>query len=491
MPITKIYIESNFVAIDNGSELINYIPNGNSDFEHLGNGNYCVFKSGGQLMKNYSFNYLDVRTKAGAAIGGGTEAEVVLYLTTVFNTASGGSEAYLQSRIVVTQEDVSTTLGGIIDSTKEYFLDGVIDMGSTQITVPSGGVNIKGFDFNVSGLTSSENTYTMFTGATAGDVLLFDFKIEVTGTGSKVFDLTNSSGLNAFEISRINFNGCTSLGELDGYRQGLETGTGRFGGTPNLIFSGTWLGGYFIDTSIVRSLTAGAYSIYEVGTSFLMNSRFRSNQNIELPTTASFIDFARTNFANPNTLQLDNCIVSRNGIFDATDTSIIPNIDRGDVECYFKGNTGLFNTYVGGKVFVNSTVTTVVSATSTFYTLNGTWSYENLQHFDNPASGELRHLGVNPIEFNLVADLTLDSNSNDVLEVRLRKWNNSTSSFENFGNQVRQVNNLVGGRDVAFFTILESITLNQNDYVFLQVANNSDNTDITAEIGSFIRAEAR
>ena len=61
MPITKIYIESNFVAIDNGSELINYIPNGNSDFEHLGNGNYCVFKSGGQLMKNYSFNYLDVK----------------------------------------------------------------------------------------------------------------------------------------------------------------------------------------------------------------------------------------------------------------------------------------------------------------------------------------------------------------------------------------------------------------------------------------------
>jgi hypothetical protein len=425
----------------------------------------------------------------------------------IFNSSNGRYEGFngsswaalaeipestaFQSRIIVNQDNVATTLGGLIDSTKEYFLDGVIDMGSTQITVPSGGVNVKGFDFNVSGLTSSENTYTMFTGATAGDVLFSDFKIEVTGTSSQVFDLNNSSGSNAFEILRINFNGCTSLGELDGYRQGLETGTGRFGGAPNLILSGTWLGGYFIDTSIVRSLTAGAYSIYEAGTSFLMNSRFRSNQNINLPSTASFIDFARTNFANPNTLQLDNCIVSRNGIFDATDTSIIPNIDRGDVECYFKGNTGLLNTYVGGKVFVNSTVTTVVSAVSTFYALNGVWGSENLQHFDNPASSELRHLGVNPIEFNLVADLTLDSNPNDVLEVRLRKWNNSASSFENFGNQVRQVNNLVGGRDVAFFTILESITLNQNDYVFLQVANNSDITDITAEIGSFIRAEAR
>ena len=80
--------------------------------------------------------------------------------------------------------------------------------------------------------------------------------------------------------------------------------------------------------------------------------------------------------------------------------------------------------------------------------------------------GELRHLGVNPIEFNLVADLVLESNPNNVLEVRFRKWNDATSTFENFGNQVRQVNSLVGGRDVAFFTVLQSITLNQNDYVF-------------------------
>jgi hypothetical protein len=255
--------------------------------------------------------------------------------------------------------------------------------------------------------------------------------------------------------------------------------------------SGTWLGGYFIDTSIVRSLTAGAYSIYEAGTAFLMNSRFRSNQNIDLPSTASFIDFGKTNFANANTLQLDNCIVSRNGVFDATDTAIVPNIDRADVESYFKGNTGILNTYVGGKVFVNSTSTTVVSSGSTFYTLNGIWSSESLQHFDNPSGGQLRHLGVNPIEFNLISDLVLESNPNNVLEVRFRKFDASTSTFENFGNQVRQVNSLVGGRDVAFFTILQSITLNQNDYIFMQVANNNGNNNITAEIDSFMRIEAR
>jgi len=405
--------------------------------------------------------------------------------------STGDSSLPLENRIVVTQANKDTTLGGTIDSDKEYFLDGIIDMGTTQITVPSGGINIKGFDFNVSGLTSSENSYTMFTGAASGDVIWANFYIEVNGTSSQVLDLTNGSGFNAFEIDRINFNNCTSLGELNGYRQGLETGTGRFGGTPNLILSGTWIGGYFIDTSIVRSLTDGSYSLYEEGTSFTMASRFRSNQNIDLPATASFFDFKTSNFVNPNTLQLDDCIVSRNGVFDATDSTIIPNIDRVDVETYFKGNTGILNTYVGGKVLVGSTSTTVVSAGSTFYTLNGNWSTESLQHFDSPSGGQLRHLGINPIEFNLIADLVLDSNPNNVLEVRFRKFNASTSTFENFGNQVRQVNSLVGGRDVAFFTILQSITLNQNDYVFMQVANNNGNNNITAEIDSFMRVEAR
>ena len=41
------------------------------------------------------------------------------------------------------------------------------------------------------------------------------------------------------------------------------------------------------------------------------------------------------------------------------------------------------------------------------------------------------------------------------------------------------------------FTLLQSITLNQNDYVFLQVANNNGNNNITAELDSFMRVEAR
>ena len=72
------------------------------------------------------------------------------------------NEIYLDNIIVCTQANKDTTLGGTIDSTKEYFLDGVIDMGTTQITVPTTGMTIRGYSFDLSGLTSSENNYTMF-----------------------------------------------------------------------------------------------------------------------------------------------------------------------------------------------------------------------------------------------------------------------------------------------------------------------------------------
>jgi hypothetical protein len=222
-----------------------------------------------------------------------------------------------------------------------------------------------------------------------------------------------------------------------------------------------------------------------------MASRFRSNQNIDLPASAAFFDFSPSNFPNPNTVQLSEAIISRNGTFNPTDSNITPNLSRADVQAQYKGCVGIQNTYVGGKTSISSASATVIAAGSTFYDLNGTWSTSGLQHFDSPSPGQLRHTGVNPIEFNLTADLVLESTPNDVLEVRFRKWDDSASSFIDFGNQLRQVNSLVGGRDVAFFTMLSSITLEQNDYIMLQVANNNGNNNVTAEVDSFFRVQER
>lgn len=423
--------------------------------------------------------------KAGDGISVTKDGDTITLATT------GDPSSGLNNRIVVTQ---ASDLSGVLDSTKEYFIDGIVDMGSQTITVPAGGLNLTGYNFDVSKLISSQASYTMFVspGGGSGNLLGKDYGVEVTGAGSQVYNLTSATGLDAFEFARINYNNCTSLGEITNYRQGLEVGTGRFGGQPELTLSGTWLGGYFIDTSIVRSLTDGAYTLFKAGTAFVMNSRFRSNQNIDLPASASFFDFAPSNFVNPSTVQVQGVIITRNGTFDATDSNITPNIDETALVSAWTSNNGMPNTFEGGSIGVTTSAVTTINTIGVFETLNATtWTPLDLQHFDNPADGQLRHLGNTPREYKIVADFTIEGPANDVISLRVRKFDSSAASFSTVLTQTRQINALVGGRDVAFFAININTELDQNDYVFLEVANQTTTGNVEAEVDSYYIVEDR
>ena len=406
-------------------------------------------------------------------------------LTNTVDPATG-----LSNRVVVTE---AADLAGLLDATKEYFIDGIVDMGSQSIEVPAGGLSLTGYNFDVSKLISSAAAYTMFTSPVggSGNLLGKDYAVEVTGSGSQVYNITSATGFNAFEFARINYNNCESLGSITNYRQGLEVGTGRFGGKPQLELVGTWVGGYFIDTSIVRSLTDGAYSLFKAGAGFSMASRFRSNQNIDLPASVSFIDFSASNFVNPSTLQLEGCLISRAGVFDASDTNITPNVAASALISRWTDNNGITNTFVGGQSNISSESTTTISSTGVFVDLAGTFTASDLQHFDAPANGQLRHLGTSPQEYQINGQLVIDGGSGDVIDIKVVIFRDATPGFEDGKTTSRVINNLQGGRDVAYFVIIDNITLNQNDYVKLMVANTSDTSDITAELDSFFIVEAR
>jgi len=106
-------------------------------------------------------------------------------LETLFNVSAS-------NRVLV---KTASDLAGTLDSTVEYFIDGIIDMGSQAIELPAGGLNFTGYNFNVSKLVSSASNYTMFTSPVggSGDLLGKDYAIEVTGASSKVYDLTDSN----------------------------------------------------------------------------------------------------------------------------------------------------------------------------------------------------------------------------------------------------------------------------------------------------------
>lgn len=392
--------------------------------------------------------------------------------------------AYLRDRDNIVIVRKASDLANI-DSTKEYFLDGIIDMGTQSIEVPATGMTLRGYSFDLSGLTSSEDNYTMFTSPVggSGNLLGVDYYMSVTGTNSKVYDLTDATGFNAFEFAQINYIDCTSLGEINGYRQGLETGSGRFGGSPSLTLSGTWVGGYRITTTIIRSLSAGMTEpVFKAGTGFTMASRFLTDINADLPASAALCDFSTTNFSNPSTIQVKGAIISRGGSFDATDSNIFPNLSASDLQCDWDGNIGIENTFVGGNSSITTETQTTISTVNTAVDIAGTFTTDDLQHFDAPSNGQLRHTGINPREFIVNFDFVLEGGANDDYTIRLYKFDGTSSSP--IYKQTRVINNLVGGRDVAYFNGQTSVILEQNQYVFWRVENNTDTTNCTLELES-------
>lgn len=408
-------------------------------------------------------------------------------------TGGTGVADNLDRRIICNQSNKDATLGGVIDSTKQYFLDGIINMGSTQITIPPGGMSIAGYSFDISGLTSTEDNYTMFISETpvigSGNLLGLDYLVEVSGTNSKVYELYDATGFNAFEFQRINYINCTSLGDIHGYRQGFEGGTGRFGSSPSLTMHGTWLGGYRITTSIVRNMDDSTTEpLFKAGTAFQMQSRFLTDINCDLGDLQPFCDFAPANFPNASTIQFRAAIFSRGSLFDTSDTNITPNLAASDLPCAWNNNVGILNTFSGGNLNVTAAAQTVISAIDTPVDIAGTFTTTDLQHFDSPANGQLRHIGLSPIEYNVIFDFVLDGNSNEIYEISLIRVDTLAVETVEY-TQTRVINNNVGPADIAYFTGQTFAKLSNNELLFWRVANKSSTGNCTLESDStwFVR----
>ena len=395
----------------------------------------------------------------------------------------------LANRLIVTQPD---DLAGALDSTKEYFIDGIIDMGTQSIEIPAGGLYIKGYNFDISGLISTEPNFTLFTSPAggSGNFLMSDCFIDISGTNSQVYDIVSNTGFEAVEVGRINYNNCTSLGTIDNYRQGLEDGTGRFGGSPSLTLKGAWVGGYRATTTIVRSLSASMTEpLFKAGAAFVMQSRFLTDINCDLPALAALFDFAPANFPNSSTLQLNGCIVTRDGVSDASDSNITPNISHTDLSSEWKDNNGVLNTFVGGIVSVTSEIETVIVTQSVSVDIAGLFAETDLQHFDSPADGVLRHIGTTPLEFDAVFNFVLVGQQGDTYKVELVVNDGATDSV--VYSQSRQIANTAGARDVAYFGGNIGIGMSENYTVRWKVANVSSVQNCTLETDSISRVAER
>jgi len=397
------------------------------------------------------------------------------------------SKTFEYLSVVKTADDLSGTLS----SNVVYAVDGVIDLTGTgvSIEVPSGGLSIIGLSLDNFGLVCNDDSYTMFTSPVggSGNVFLQDLYVTTDGSGSQVFDLVSVDGNSAVEFNKVNFVGCTSRGEIDGYRQGLEVGCGMFGGTPSLTLTNAWSGGYRISTTNVFGISdAMTDPLFKAGPGFSMQNRFFSDVNANLGSTAAFFDFTPAMFPNDNTVQLNGAQLQRNGVFDTSDTTIIPNMDQTDLCSKWEGCVGIRNTSQGGKISVSSSSATSIASAGTFYDLAGTWTASDLDHFSSPANGQIRHDTSSPQEYSANYSIDLIGGSGDEVAIKLVKWDESASSFVDVASQTQIIENRILTADRVSFVNVVPVDLDDGDYLKLQVANLSDTTNVTADTESFL-----
>lgn len=386
--------------------------------------------------------------------------------------------------VVVNQ---ASDLSGPLDSTKEYFINGIIDMSGVSIEVPVGGLSLNGANFNASGLICADDDYDLFTSPAggSGDLVMQDFGITITGANSRVYgDLQSATGFNAIEIRAVNYYSCTSLGNIINYRQVLETGTGRFNGTPELTLTGAMNGYKLVETIALgmSNLTA----LFKAGAGLVFGGRFSTNINLNLPAVGAFADFTSANFTNNESFEISNATMRRLGVVDPSDTAIIPNITGADDKAYWRDNTGIRNTQKYLRSAVTAEIATPIAVINTYYPILGTFTVDDSSHVDMPANGQFR-IRTGSDAYMVTGEISVTGTAGDVVDIRMTVSTDDGATFPTQVTHIRRViNNLVGPRDVAFFPVNFTVILNAGDRIRFEIENKTATNTVTMELDSFI-----
>jgi len=363
-----------------------------------------------------------------------------------------------------------------------YLIDGEIDLGTVQIDITGININISGMNGarETAKLYSTEDNYTMFIGSSAGSVYITELGLSANGTGSKLFDITNS-GTAAFEFQNVNFGGfgpndsVTSMGEVNNYRQGFMSGCGFYFVNDGLTLSGEWGGFVVQDSNAINPSTA--MTLFKEGTSLTFDGSVRSNMNfLSVNSGSEFADFREANFLNKGAFSLNN--------FRTSVTDAVPNIPGSSVYARYRNCDGIKNTYVGAQWTITSTAATVISAISVPVKIAGTTTYSDEQWFDNTTSNACRYIGDQSIEVEVKGNLSFTGTNGDVINIYVRLWDDSASSYVDLSETAGSTLNASGRAEGVAFNGIG--TMNNNDRIEIWVENESGARNVTAELNGYV-----
>lgn len=239
----------------------------------------------------------------------------------------------------------------VLSAEVSYIIDGIINILPTDsVIVPIGGLSLSGYGFDVSAIKAIGNNSTIFTNPAegCGNLFIQNLSIEASGTGSKVFNLTNSGavtgGADAIELGVVNFNNCTSLGTVKNFRQGLWNNVGIFGCKEGITFEGVWSGGFRADLVIVRNFGVAGVggTLFKAGADLLFKSRFLTDINADFKASGNLSDFIAANFNTTKLYQIKAAQVTRGGVLDDTQ-NYTGALSAFSPQCDWSGNNGMKN----------------------------------------------------------------------------------------------------------------------------------------------------
>lgn len=374
-----------------------------------------------------------------------------------------------------------------------YQLEDIFDP-TFSITVPEGGLSFAGSSFDNSGFRCTSDNHTLFTGNFDGNVLFDDMVLVSTGTNSKIFDCTNTSGFSSVELNKVNLgdfdfaNTTTSLGELTGFRQVLIDGSGFARLADGLTLSGTMRGGLAVTGSIGLFLPSGC-TLFKAGTGLVMQGSSIANLNLSSATndsSAQYTDFAETNIQNDLQFVLEG---ARFGSL----TNPQPNLPASSTKVLYRNCVGIENTFVGA--IWQLTTPTATSLTQGVLTkLAGATTYDQLVHFESGGDNATRYIASGTKDFVIEGSAVLTggiSFGGDSITLTVRQWDDSISAYVNLQTYTKSVPNAAGIDEQLDISYFAYATLEQNDRIELWATNNSDGTDTTLSTASFLKINPR
>lgn len=254
---------------------------------------------------------------------------------------------------VVKVTEKAQIVNQVLDPTKKvYLILQDLELLETDTIDLSQGHIIKGLGADITKIICTEDNATIFYSQNATNINVQDITLTASGVDSNVFDVLDSTGFHEFRLVGVNFINCTSIGQIKGYRQWYLPDLGIYSCNDGFLVSGAMSGIYYTQSNI----TNFSGTLFKQGSDLTISNRMFVQANLSFNLGAKFIDFLPSVFLENESLQIDGCIVSLDGVKDDGNAELLlPNINANDPKSLWGINNGLPSTAVE-KIVIDENV---------------------------------------------------------------------------------------------------------------------------------------